>query len=62
MFARIWLKSLMDIKVSEMLKKGAISLVHHQEKGFLSNLFLVEKKNGGQCAVINLKQLNKHIE
>ena len=51
----------MDIKVSEMLKKGAISLVHHQ-KGFLSNLFLVEKKNGGQHAVINLKQLNKHIE
>ena len=35
----------MDIEVSEMLKKGRqISLVQGQEKGFFSNLFLVEKR------------------
>lgn len=34
----------MDTEVSEMPNKGAISLVHDQEKGFLINLFQVEKR------------------
>ena len=37
-------ESLMDTEVSEMPNKGAISLVHNQEKGFLINLFQVEKR------------------
>ena len=52
----------LDMEISEILKKGAISLVqNHQEKGFLSNLFLVGKKDGGHRPVINLKNLNKYI-
>ena len=32
------------MKLSEMLKKRAKSLANDQEKGFLSNLFLAEKR------------------
>ena len=44
-----------------MLRKGAIHLVHSKESQFLSNLFLVPKKDGGKRPVINLKALNSFI-
>ena len=44
-----------------MLEKGAIQKVVPTQGQFLSNLFLVEKKDGGNRPVINLKNLNKFI-
>ena len=34
-------------EIKEMLRKGAIQQVKSQPQGFLSNLFLVNKKDGG---------------
>ena len=51
--------------LQEMLQKGAVIPVKHQEGEFLSNIFLVPKKEGlkvvGQRPVINLKELNKFL-
>ena len=51
----------MDKEVKEMLKKGALRQASTVKGEFLSNLFLVKKKNGGQGPVINLKHLNAFI-
>ena len=53
--------SLVEQEVLEMLQKGAIQKVVPTQGQFLSNLFLVEKKDGGNRPVINLKNLNKFI-
>ena len=53
--------SLVEHEVLDMLEKGAIQKVVPTQGQFLSNLFLVEKKDGGNCPVINLKNLNKFI-
>ena len=46
---------LINQMVEAMLRKGAVHLVHSKDSQFLSNLFLVPKKNGGNRPVINLK-------
>ena len=43
-------QKLMDKKVKEMLKKGAIRQASTVKGGFLSNLFLILKNNGGTKA------------
>lgn len=44
--------------ISQMLTKGAISLIQKDQiKGFLNNLFLVGKRDRGYGSVINLKKL-----
>ena len=53
--------SLVEQKVLEMLEKGAIQKVVPTKGQFLSNLLLVEKKDGGNRAVINFKNLNEFI-
>ena len=54
-------KELIDLEVKEMLEKGAISKVSHEEEKFLSEIFLVRKKDWGNKPVINLKNLNKFV-
>ena len=44
-----------------MLRKGVVHLVHSKDSQFLSNFFLVSKKDGGKRPVINLKTLNSFI-
>lgn len=48
-----------EIKV--MLRKEQIVPTQNTPGEFISNLFLVEKKDGGQRPVINLKNLNNHV-
>ena len=52
---------LINQEVEVMLRKGAVHLVHSKDSQFLSNLFLVPKKDGGNRPVINLKALNSFI-
>ena len=44
-----------DLEVKAMLEKGCISKVCHSKEEFLSSLFLISKKGGGNRPVINLK-------
>jgi hypothetical protein len=52
--------ALIDQEVAALIEKGAIEEValHPPSLGFVSNIFLVQKKNGKMRPVINLKRLN----
>ena len=52
---------LVDQEVQDMLRKGSIVVSDPKEDQFLSSLFLVKKKDGGNCSVVNLKDLNRNI-
>ena len=52
---------LVDLKLKEMLRKGAIKRTQPVQGKFLSNLFLAREKDGGYRPVINLKILNQFI-
>ena len=51
----------MDQEVSEILEKRAIQKVETAQEEFLSNIFLMGKKDGENCPVINLEKLNAFI-
>jgi hypothetical protein len=56
---------LIDIEVAALIEKGAIEQVplHPPPPSFISNIFLVQKKNGKMRPIINLKRLNAaHLE
>ena len=54
-------KVVIDREISEMLQKGAIQVVFPVNGEFLSSIFLVKKKDGGNRPVINLKELNSYV-
>ena len=49
-------------QISLMLQKNAISEISPDTPGFYLNVFLVRKASGGWRPVIDLKQLNHHID
>ena len=51
-------EELISQEVKEMQEKGAIREAIHCKDQFVSHLFLISKKDGGQRPVINLKELN----
>ena len=53
---------LIDVEVQKLTKKGAITEVTHCKNEFISNIFLVPKKTGDFCPVINLKPLNHFVD
>ena len=46
----------MDQEISELLEKGPIQKIETTPEEFLSNIFLMGKKDGGKRLVINLKK------
>ncbi|XP_056380443.1 uncharacterized protein LOC130275879 [Hyla sarda] len=54
-------KNLIDMEIKELSSKNAIIQIPSHTSGFLSNLFLVKKKDGGYRPVINLKTLNNYV-
>ena len=54
-------KETISLEVENLLKKGAVEQVRPQKDQFLSNVFIVKKKDGGSRSVNNLKELNQYI-
>ena len=54
-------KETISLEVENLLKKGAVEQVCPQKDQFLSNIFIVKKKDRGNRPVINLKDLNQYI-
>ena len=54
--------ALITTEVEELIRKGAISPALQAPEGFVSQLFLVPKKDGGFRPVINLKALHTFIQ
>ena len=54
-------EALMQQEIQSIMEKHAIEETTPRGHGFLSTIFLVLKKDGGQRPVINLKSLNKFV-
>lgn len=48
--------------IKELCKIGAVSKSKKEKNDFYSNFFLVKKPNGSFRFILNLKNLNKHID
>ena len=55
-------KSLVEKKIQELLRKGAITHTNHRKNKFVDNAFLRKKKDGRYRSAINLKLLNQFLE
>ena len=55
-------KAMITKEVKELLAKGAVVESTPSQEGFVSQIFLVAKKEGGQRPVINLKALNRFVK
>lgn len=53
---------LIDNEIQILLSKSAIQISNHEKDEFISNIFLVQKKNGKYRPVINLKGLNQYVK
>ena len=49
-------------EVTDLINKGAIIETQVVQQSFVSQIFLVEKKDGGQRPVVNLKCLNQYVK
>lgn len=53
---------IIENEVLDLLSKKAISVSNYESGQFISNIFIVEKKNGKYRPVINLKKSNEFIQ
>ena len=54
--------SLIQEEVGKLIQKGAIAPMNSSPQQFVSQIFVVPKKDGTHRPVINLKALNKFIK
>ena len=54
-------QSLISVEVEAMLEKQAVSVVQPNKDSFISQLFVIPKKDEGYRPVVNLKALNRFI-
>ena len=54
--------NLIKDEIDKLLTKGVIKETCHEEKEFVSPIFISHKSNGAIRLILNLKQLNKNIE
>lgn len=55
------MKSVCDLEVQELLRKGPVKEVIDGSSGFVCALFVIPKKSGGFRPIVNLKPLNRFI-
>ena len=55
------MQSQISEEIVELLSKGAIEEAQLSPQSFVSQIFLVEKKDGGFRSVVNLKRLNHYV-
>ena len=55
-------KEMISKEIRELLAKGVVVETTSSQEGFVSQIFLVTKKEGGQRPVINLKALNMFVK
>lgn len=53
-------QKIVDLEIQALLEKGAIRRVKSLSPSYVSNIFVVPKKDGGFRPIINLKPLNRH--
>ena len=54
---------IMDEKVKELLENKTLRIVNHKKgEGFISNVFLREKRDSTHRMILNLKNLNSRIK
>ena len=51
-----------DKEIVDLLKKGAIEVCSHTPGEFISNIFTVPKKSGGNRPAVDMRALNKFVE
>ena len=54
-------KETISLEVKNLLKKGFVEQVCSQKDQFLSNIFIVKRKDESNRPVMNLKELNQYI-
>ena len=52
---------MIDSEIASLFQKNAVCYADSEKDSFISNIFLVQKKGGGQRPVINLKDLNNFL-
>ena len=48
-------------EIKRLLEKSVLKPVKEAEKGYVSSIFLREKKNNQHRLILNLKNLNEHV-
>ena len=55
-------KSIINLEINKLLKKGVITKCQKEEDDFISTVFIREKKDGTFRTILNLKYLNEFVE
>ena len=55
-------KSIINLEIHKLLKKGVITKCQKEEDDFISTVFIREKKDGTFRTILNLKYLNEFVE
>ena len=54
-------KVTISLEVENFFKKGTVEQVLPQKDQFMSNIFIVKKKDGGNKSVVDVKELRQYI-